>query len=259
MAAGVDDLTRPAVVARMVVLVTGAAAGIGRAIALDLLNRGHRVIAVDRDGDALAGTFAHHDDTQALPLVCDVSREEDATRCVKDGEHHFGRLDALVNNAAVHGEGWLKPCLNYDQADWARLFAINVFAIPLLARAARAALAASGGTIVNLSSMVGYGSGPSSPYAVSKAAVNGMTMALSEELGRDGIRVVGLAPGFIATPTVMAAMGEEAQRRVKARQAIPTTGTPEDIAEIIAFLISPAARLITGATIVADLGITRRP
>ncbi|MDB5680310.1 MAG: NAD(P)-dependent oxidoreductase [Sphingomonas bacterium] len=242
-----------------VVLITGAAAGIGLAIARLLLEHGDRIVAVDMDEETLANAYAAFDDARVLQVVADIADPVAATRAVEHGVAHFGALDALINNAGLHGAAWGRPALDYSIGDWTKLFAVNVFAIPILAKAARPALAASGGAIVNLSSMVGYGHGASSPYAVSKAAVNGLTIALAGELGKDGIRVVGIAPGFIATDVVLAGLDQQARDRLHGLQTVKGQGTPEDIAEVVAFLISPAARMITATTVIADLGITRRP
>ncbi len=253
-----DDLgkaERPA----PVVLITGAAAGIGLSVTHHLVGRGHRVAALDLDAGALDRAFADIGTDLVLPLVTDIARPDQVEQAVAATISHFGRIDALVNNAALHGAAWGRPCLEYDLEAWQRLFAVNVLAIPMLVRSALPALAQSRGVVVNISSMVGYGHGPSSPYAVSKAAVNGLTMALSQEVGEHGVRVVGLAPGFIATDLVLAGLDEAARQRLMSLQAMPVGAKPEDLAEIVAFLVSPAARLITGTTLIADLGITRRP
>ena len=242
-----------------VVLVTGAAAGLGRAVARHLLEQASKIIAVDIDGAALDRAFAEFGDDRVLCAAADIAQPDQVDRAVADGVAHFGRLDALVNNAALHGQAWGMPCLEYSNADWQKIFAVNVLAIPTLVKAALPALSRSQGVVVNMSSMVSYGHGPSSPYAVSKAAVNGLTMALSQEVGPLGVRVVGLAPGFIATDLVLSGLDEAARTRLMTQQALKYTATPGDLAETIAFLISPAARLITGTTLVADLGITRRP
>jgi NAD(P)-dependent dehydrogenase (short-subunit alcohol dehydrogenase family) len=242
-----------------VVLITGAAVGIGFSIATLLLARGHRIVAVDIDGKTLAQAYVDFDDSSVLQVVADIADPVAAARAVESGVAHFGRLDALINNAGLHGAAWGRPALEYSMDAWAKLFSVNVFAIPILAKAARPALAASNGVVVNLSSMVGYGHGSSSPYAVSKAAVNGLTIALAGELGKDGIRVVGVAPGFIATEVVLAGLDQQARDRLHGLQTVKGQGTPDDIAEVVAFLISPAAKMITATTIIADLGITRRP
>ena len=243
-----------------VVLITGAAAGMGLTTANLLLARGYRVIAIDIDDAKLGSVLGAYGDDQVFKIKADLSKPDEAVRAVRAGIDHFGKLNALINNAALHGKDWNGPCLDVSREDWERIFAVNVLAIPLLVGAAFPALAESKGVVINMSSMVGYGFGPSSPYAVSKAAVNGMTTSLAVELGPHGIRVVGVAPGFITTPTSIAAVGDQAaQERLLSLQAMPEYGTPEDISEILEFLISPRSRIITGTTVIADLGITRRP
>jgi 3-oxoacyl-[acyl-carrier protein] reductase len=242
-----------------VVLITGAAAGIGLATARLLLKRGYRIIALDVDPGSLEVAFGSFDEKQVCRLVADVADPVESSSAVEQGIAHFGALDALINNAGLHGASWNRPCMEYSFDDWIRIFSVNVFAIPVLAKAALPALARSHGTIVNMSSMVGYGHGSASPYAVSKAAVNGLTIALAQEFGKHNIRVVGIAPGFVATPTVLLALDQQARDRLDSLQTISRQGAPEDIAEIASFLISPAASMITATTLIADLGITRRP
>jgi len=241
-----------------VVLVTGAATGIGLTMAHRLVGLGYRVVAVDIDAETLASSFGECDSAQILGIVANIADEEQAAGCVQKGVAHFGRLDGLVNNAALHGKYWNRPSLDYSLAQWQEIFAVNVFAVALLAGAARSALADSRGVIVNISSMDGYGHSHSCPYAVSKVAMNGMTMNLAKELGTDGIRVVGLAPGFIGTPAILSFLGQADQDRIEALQSVKGQGTPDDVADMVAFLLSPQSRLVTGTTIHADLGIIHR-
>ena len=229
-----------------VALITGAGMGMGLATGQRLLAAGYRIVANDIDRDALAAAWA------AAP-------EDRVRSMVGEALDHFGRLDVLVNNAALHGSQWNGPCLAYDGAQWARLFEVNVLAVMTMVRATLDALTESQGVVVNLSSMVGYGQGAHGPYAVSKSAVNGLTTSLATELGPRGIRVVGVAPGFIATPFLLAGMDPAVRDRLLGSQATDVQGGPEDIAAVIEFLVSPAARMITGHTVLADAGITGRP
>jgi 3-oxoacyl-[acyl-carrier protein] reductase len=242
-----------------VVLVTGAAAGMGLATARQLLASGHRVGLLDIDEPALERAWPEPSGDRALKIVADVSDDESAQSAVGRILAAFGRLDALVNNAALHGSSWSRPCLSYTAAQWTQLFSVNVFGIVTMVRAAAPALADTRGTIVNISSMVAYGYGPPSAYAVSKSAVNGLTAFLANELGPAGIRVVGLAPGFIATPALLDGLDEQVKRELLNDQAVDIQGGPQEIAEITEFLVSPAARMISGHTVIADAGITRRP
>jgi NAD(P)-dependent dehydrogenase (short-subunit alcohol dehydrogenase family) len=245
--------------ANRVVLVTGAARGMGHATARRFLAAGDRVAVADIDAAALHAAWPDAAADRVLPVVLDVADPAGAAAGVAKVLGHFGRIDVLVNNAALHGAGWTGPCLELAPEQWTRLLAVNILGIVNVTRAAARALSDSSGVVVNMSSMTAYGHGPSSGYAVTKAAVNGLTTSLAEELGRRGVRVVGVAPGFIATDTVLAALPPDRPDAIAALQTLPVRGTAEDIAALIAFLASPAARLITGQTVVADAGITRRP
>jgi 3-oxoacyl-[acyl-carrier protein] reductase len=242
-----------------VALVTGAGMGMGLATGQRLLRAGYRIVANDIDAAALSDAWGSVSTDQVHQGVADVSNEDQVRSMVSAALDAFGRIDVLVNNAALHGSRWNGPCLSYDGAEWARLFDVNVLAVMTMVRSTLDALTESRGVIVNMSSMVGYGNGSHGPYAVSKSAVNGLTTSLATELGPRGIRVVGVAPGFIATPFLLAGMDAAVRDRLLGSQATDVQGGPDDIAALIEFLVSPDARMITGHTVVADAGITSRP
>lgn len=242
-----------------VALITGAGMGMGLATGQRLLEAGYRIVANDIDPAALAEAWGSVPADRVHQGVADVSDEEQIRSMVADALDAFGRLDVLVNNAALHGSRWNGPCLSYNGAEWARVFEVNVLAVMTMVRATLDALSESRGVVVNMSSMVGYGNGAHGPYAVSKSAVNGLTTSLATELGPRGIRVVGVAPGFIATPFLLGGMDPSVRERLLGSQATDVQGGPDDIAALIAFLVSPEARMITGHTVVADAGITARP
>jgi NAD(P)-dependent dehydrogenase (short-subunit alcohol dehydrogenase family) len=242
-----------------VALVTGAGAGIGLATGRRLLAAGHRIVANDVDPAALAAAWGDESADRVVHAVADVSDADAVTAAVDAAVGRLGRLDAVVNNAALHGAAWVGPCLDSTPEQWRRLLDVNVVGIVNVVRACADHLAASGGVVVNVSSMVAYGIGAGSGYAVTKAAVNGLTTSLASELGPRGIRVVGVAPGFISTPYLLSGMSEERQRALVGQQVMDVHGGPEDIAAVIEFLVSPSARLVTGHTLIADAGALRRP
>jgi NAD(P)-dependent dehydrogenase (short-subunit alcohol dehydrogenase family) len=152
-----------------------------------------------------------------LPVVFDVADPVGAAVGVAKVLRHFGRIDVLVNNAALHGAGWTGPCLDLAPEQWSRLMAVNVLGIVNVTRAAA-------GVVINISSMTAYGHGLSSGYAVTKAAVDGLTTSLAKELGRQGVRVVGVAPGFIATDTVLAALPPDRPDAIMRLQSLRVRG-----------------------------------
>jgi NAD(P)-dependent dehydrogenase (short-subunit alcohol dehydrogenase family) len=241
-----------------VALVTGAAAGMGLVTARRFLAGGWRVAAWDIDEDALSKAWADAHADRALPRVVDVSDPEATDAGAAAVLRSFGRIDVVVNNAALHGAAWNTPALQLSHERWRTLLDVNVLGIVNVCRSTAEALEASAGVVINISSMTGYGHGPSSAYSVTKYAVNGLTASLSDELGKRGVRVHGLAPGFIATETVLNSLGPRRAEELVSKQVLPFAGQPDDIAAITAFLASPQARMIAGQTIIADAGITRR-
>ena len=229
-----------------VALVTGAARGIGRAIALRLAEEGAVVAVADLDADGarkVAGEIAG----RSLALSGDVSQERDANALVDRAVAELGGLDVLVNNAGV----WVIKTLEETVPDeWDRQHAINLRGTYLMCRRAIPALRRGPGCIVNIASMAGIRfTGEHVAYAASKAGVIATTRDLAVELAKDRIRVNAVAPGPINTQGLDQGMSDEQRRALNARFLLGRIGRPEDIADAVAFLASKRASYITGATI----------
>jgi 3-oxoacyl-[acyl-carrier protein] reductase len=202
-----------------VALVTGATRGIGLATAQAFLDQGDRVVVWDVDTAALATAWGDAADGRVLTDAVDVADPDSCAAGTVRLLSEFGRLDVVVNNAALHaGMPWLGDCLDLDLAGWQRILGVNVLGTINVVRATVDALAERAGVVVNISSMAANGRLASSPYAVTKAALNGVTSSLADELGRRGIRVVGIAPGFVATDAVIKSIGMDRART--ARRAV---------------------------------------
>lgn len=248
----------------MRVLVTGAASGIGRAACLRLARdaraagRPAHVAAVDvAPPAALEALRAELRalGAEGLLLQGDMGTPDAPARVVDEAVARFGGLDGVVSNAGVNRPGDL---LDYTVEDWDRLFAVNARATWLLARAAHAALRASRGAIVAVASMSGsHAHAHLGAYGPSKAALIMLVRVLAQELGPDGIRVNAVSPGM--TRTGMTAQVYADPRVAAARDALVPLGrvaTPEDMADVVAFLLGPDARYVTGHDLVVDGGLT---
>ena len=243
-------------------IVTGAAKGIGLAVARHLAREGAGVVLIDRDGAALKSAAAEVNGIRAgaaLPLEADVSSSADVTRAVHAGVAHFNGCDVLVNNAGIH---FARALDAYTDEEWQRVFSVNVNGAFYTTRAALPALRRSRGVVVMVSSMTALvGQDKGAAYVASKGALVSMTKALALELAADGIRVNCVCPAGVDTPLMRSWAATlpdpEAVLRGQAKMhLLKRLASADDIANTIAYLASPAASFITGTVIPVEGGAT---
>ena len=224
-----------------VAIVTGAAQGIGKAVADKLAAEGATVVGADIQ----PGTT----------VTVDVSKEEDVRRMVDETVAEHGKLDVLVNAAAIVP---FTPWDEIDFAEWRRIMAVNLDGTFLTNHYAQKAMREAGyGRIVNIDSNVVLAGTPNlAHYVASKGGVLAFTRALAREIGRYGITVNAVAPGLTETEGVMASPHKEAFEFVQMLQCIPRRGVAADIAPAVAFLASEEAGWVTGQLLVADGGMS---
>jgi NAD(P)-dependent dehydrogenase (short-subunit alcohol dehydrogenase family) len=244
-----------------VALVTGAARGLGRAIAVALANAGADVALGLRDAGTGGDVVAEIEGMgrRALPLQMDIADLGEVSSAVAQAVDGLGRLDVLVNNAGIGPEN---PAEDVRVEDFDRTVAVNLRGTFFTSQAAgRVMIERGGGRIVNLSSQAGFVALPGEAvYCMTKAAIAHVTKCLAVEWGRHGITVNAVAPTFIATPGTEEALADPAFRAdVEERiAALHRIGRPVDVAGAVVFLASPAASLISGETILIDGGWTAR-
>jgi 3-oxoacyl-[acyl-carrier protein] reductase len=235
-----------------VALVTGGARGIGRATAAQLFQDGARVAIADRD-HAGAEAVARELGDGAMALALDVTDAAQVNAAVEAVLGRFRRIDVLINNAGIVKDASL---LKTSDAAWDQVIAVNLTGTFNMTRAVAAHMTARGsGAIVNAASVVGvYGNFGQSNYVATKAGVIGLTRVWARELGRKGVRVNCIAPGFIATD-MTAGMPAEVLDKMKERTPLARLGTAEDVARAYAFLASDDASFINGQVLGVDGGL----
>ena len=244
-----------------VALVTGAARGLGRAVALALANAGAHVALGLRDLANDAGLVAEIEalDRIALPLPLEVSNVEQARAAVDAVVERFGRLDILVNNAGVAPGN---PAEDVVEDDFDRTLAVNLKGTFFACQAAgRVMIAQGSGRIVNMGSQAGAVALPGeSIYCMTKAAIAHLSKCLAVEWGQHGINVNCVAPTFIRTPGTQEALSDATFEAdvVERIAALHRIGEPMDVAGAVVYLCSPAASLVTGHTLLVDGGWTAR-
>lgn len=257
-------MTAAPLLASRVVIVTGAARGLGRAIALGCAASGAKVVLADRDaaeGAAAAAAIAGAGG-EAVSVPTDVSRLEDLERLCTAAVSRFGRIDGLVNNAGVN---FVKPVLEVTEEEWDRVIDVDLkgafFLTQFVARR-MVAQRPAGGAIVQIASVHTIAAvAGAAPYDAAKHGMVGFTKAAAVELAPHGVRINLLSPGLCRTAiwqdVVAAAPSEQAcldywRSQIPGRRLIE----PEEIADAAVFLLSDAARAFTGANLLADLGMT---
>jgi len=226
-------------------LVTGAARGIGLAIAARLAADGLRVALLDLDRDAVEAA-ARGIGPRAMALVTDVTQAKDVDGAIARVEREWGRLDVLVNNAGITGRSF--PIWELSDEDWQRVIDVDLTSVFVCCRAAvKVMLRQGGGRIVNIASIAGKEGNPTLvPYSTAKAGVIGLTKALAKEVATRGIFVNAVAPAVIGTE-LLKQMEQSTVDLLVSKIPMGRVGKPEEVAALVAWLASEECSFSTGA------------
>ena len=240
-----------------VAIVTGSSSGIGRAVALELGRRGAAVVVTSRELSRAAATAATIDAQggRASAVAAELTEPGAANALINHAQVRFGGLDVLVNSA---GAGQVAASETLAPADFKRIIALDLTAPFECAQAAgRVMLAAGRGVIVNISSLTGHvGLAGRAAYTAAKHGLEGLTKALAAEWSPRGVRVLSVAPAYVATELLAGTMaaGGFTEADVAARTPLGRLAEPEEVARVVAFLVSDDASYITGSSIMVDGG-----
>lgn len=239
-----------------IAIVTGAARGLGRAIAETLARCGAKVACVDVNEELLAQTVTAIGEAggTAMAVACDVTNSQRVSAAIDEVVKAWGGLDILVNNAGITKDTLI---MRMKDDQWDAVININLRGTFLFTRAAaRPLMKSQRGRIVNIASVAGIMGNPGQAnYSASKAGIIGLTRTVAKELAGRNITVNAVAPGFIATE-MTAVLTEEIKTEIKKQVPLGHMGDPQDIADAVLFLVSPAAGFVTGHVLTVDGGLT---
>jgi len=234
-----------------VVLITGASGGIGKAMAKKFAEAQAK-IALNDIAEAQEALKSFSQEIGGKYFLADVSKLEEVEKMVQDIQKEFGRLDVLVNNAGITQD---RTLAKMTKEEWQKVIDIDLTGVFNCSKAALPLIIANQGKIVNISSLVGQrGNFGQTNYAAAKAGIIGFTKALSKEVGRFGVTVNAIAPGFIET-RLTENLPPELKETIKKFTPLGRFGKPEEVASLVFFLASEEANFITGTVVNIDGGL----